>query len=166
MRRDVKTYLQAAALGLVAGMRSATAPATVASFVRQRRGRILATPELAQSPLRHLTTPMASNALRMFALGEMVMDKLPFMPKRTEITSLISRAASGGLAGAVVGVIYPGSPITAALIGALSATGATYGAYHLRQHLSENTAVPDTIVGGLEDLLVMGTGYYLTHMNE
>ncbi|MBK8905193.1 MAG: DUF4126 family protein [Anaerolineaceae bacterium] len=166
MRRDVKTYLQAAALGLVAGMRSASAPAIVSGYIRQRRSRILASPQLADSPLRYLMSPLASNALRVFALGEMVMDKMPFVPKRTETSSLAARAVSGGLAGAVVGVMYRGSPMLAGLIGALSATGATFGAYRLRKQLTENTAVPDAVVGGLEDLLVLGTGYYLVNTNE
>ncbi len=166
MRRDSKTYLQAAALGVVAGMRSATASATVASYVHQRRSRILASPELAQSPLRYLASPLAGNALSLIALGEMVIDKLPFVPKRTAVPSLAARALSGGVAGAVVALMYRGSPLLAGLIGALSATGATYGAYYLRQQLTENTAVPDAVVGGLEDLLVIGAGYYLAHSNK
>lgn len=166
MRRDVKTYLQAAALGLVAGVRGATAPATIASYVHRRQGRILASPELAQSPLRYLASPLAGDALRLFALGEMVMDKLPFVPKRTAAPSLTARAVSGGLAGAVVGMMYRGSPVLAGLIGALSATGATFGITQLRKQLTENTAVPDAVIGGLEDLLVLGTGYYLVNMKN
>jgi uncharacterized membrane protein len=166
MRRDIKTYLQAAALGLVAGMRSASAPAVISSYVRERRGQILASPQLTNSPLRHLTSPVGSNALRVLALGEMVTDKLPFVPKRTETPSLITRAVSGGVAGAVVGLVHRGSPALAALIGALSATGATFGAYRLRKQLAENTAVPDALIGGLEDLLVLGTGYYLVNMQN
>lgn len=166
MRRDGKTYVQAAALGLVAGIRSASAPAVISDFVRERQGRIFATPELANSPLRHLASPLTSNALRLFAVGEMVMDKMPFVPKRTNAPSLTARAVSGGLAGAVVGMMYRGSPMVAGLIGALSATGATFGITQLRKQITENTAVPDALVGGLEDLLVLGTGYYLVNMQN
>jgi uncharacterized membrane protein len=166
MRSEIKTYLQAAALGLVAGMRSASAPAVVSAYLRQRRGWILASPHLSDSPLRHLISPSASSTLRLFALGEMVMDKMPFVPKRTQAPSLAARVVSGGLAGAAVGLMYRGSPMLAGLIGALSATGATFGAYHLRKQLAETTAVPDAVVGGLEDLLVMGTGYYLVNLSN
>ncbi len=85
--------------------------------------------------------------------GEMVADKLPFVP---------SRATPGGLVPRVGGAIYAvrtgvGKPNAAAYaIAAVAAIGTAFAAAKLRQFVKENTEIPDFAVGLAEDALVAG----------
>ena len=159
MHKGMKYHMQAAALGLVAGMRSASAPALISNYISWRRSSVPPSPQTADTFLGFLSSPMINNVLRLFALGEMMADKLPFVPKRTEIPSLITRAVSGGIAGAGIGSVNRRSAVVPALIGALSATGATYGVYKIRKKAARNTILPDPLLGLLEDFLVLGISY-------
>jgi uncharacterized membrane protein len=97
-------------------------------------------------------------AVQAMALGELLMDKLPFAPKRTDALSLLARAASGALIGAS---LYSSSKQPAwggALIGGVSAVLATVASYHVRKVLTKNMHIPDTIVAIAEDALVFSRG--------
>src|SRR5947209_5768102 len=101
--------ISAILLGYVAGTRSMLAP-TVASWATQiHRLRLGETPlALMQEPL----TPLVLSAL---ATGEIVADKLPFMPSRKAPVAFIGRVLSGALAGAAIGAASRHSSACAAM---------------------------------------------------
>ena len=70
-----KSYLALAfGIGVVAGLRTMTAPAAVARAARRRPR------ALRGSSLSFLNSPRTANILSLLAMGEYVADKLPFNP--------------------------------------------------------------------------------------
>ncbi|HZS54026.1 MAG TPA: DUF4126 family protein [Bryobacteraceae bacterium] len=150
---DAQVYAGAAVMGAVAGMRSMSAPAVVSQL--SNSGLI---PEDG-SPLMWLHHPGVSKVLTVLATGELIADKLPFIPARTKAGPLAARALTGGLSGAAVFSSKRRPWWIGALIGAAAAVGASFGAYKLRKQITEEYHVPDTVVAIAEDALVAGCGY-------
>lgn len=126
-----------AAIGIVAGMRSMSAPAIITSRIGPR-------------PLH--------TAFKLMALGEMAADKTKRVPDRTEPPALTGRIVIGGACAAVVAHTAGHFVAGAALIGAAAAAGSTYLFYHLRKAATERTGVPDAVVALCEDGLVFAAG--------
>lgn len=92
---NTKTELKAIAIGIIAGIRSMSAPALTSIYIA-RNGNLIG------SRLDVLASTAASKALKLLAEGEMVADKLPIVPARISAAPLIIRAASGTISGAAV----------------------------------------------------------------
>ena len=86
----------AAGIGVVAGLRSMTAPAAVCQAGLQRKLR------LSHTGLHYLNTPAAANLTAALAVGEIVTDKLSFTPNRTDPGPLGARIVSGAVCGAAL----------------------------------------------------------------
>src|SRR5690606_2486359 len=98
-----------------------------------------------------LSSRLAARVLPALALGELVADKLPFVPARTDPPALLGRVGSGALCGAAVAG-WRGEPTAgAALAGTLGALGSTFLFYHLRKAAGEATGVPDPAIALAED---------------
>lgn len=147
---DTEVYAGAAAIGAVAGLRSMTAPALVSHLTRSASG--------TRSKLDFLSSMVSMRTTLVLALGELIADKLPFLPARTQPRSLIIRAVSGGLSGAALCSAKKRSWFAGALIGAGAAVGATYAAYELRKRAGKRFSLPDPVIAVLEDGLAAGTG--------
>jgi uncharacterized membrane protein len=142
-------YLSALGMGVVAGVRSMTAPALVSRYVK--RGDL-------GSLGSFLTSGLVSRALQAGAAAEMAADKTSWVPDRTSAPSLAWRALSGGVVGSVVAGSAGESRAIGALLGASAAVGAAYGIFYLRQALTRRLHVPDRLVGAAEDSLAVGAG--------
>lgn len=147
------TYAQAAGFGLLAGLRSMAAPALVSDRVGGHRGR-----RLRNTPLEPLTSPAAATTLTILAAGEMVADKLPWIPDRTALPSLLWRAASGALVGAAWSRAQGRRAAAGAVLGGAAAVVGTYGGFYLRRQAGRTFHLPDPVVGLLEDAIVLGSG--------
>jgi uncharacterized membrane protein len=148
----VLPYVQAVGAGTISGMRSMSAPTIVATYVSQH-----APARQDDSALRHLlTSPPGLAVLHTLALGEMVSDKLPFMPARTATLPLLGRGVLGGLAGASLFIAHCKPPIIGGIVGGTAAIASTYASYHLRRILSEKAHVPDIATGLMEDGIIIG----------
>ncbi len=146
-------FLAAAGLGMIAGMRSMSAPAQISAyFARHPSDR------LAASPLRWLGSPTTALVLTIMALGEVGADKLPFVPARIDPGPLAARGVSGALAGGAVCIAEGESAPLGALVGALAAVASSFAFYHLRKSLGEKLPVPDAALASVEDALVLGIG--------
>jgi uncharacterized membrane protein len=101
----------------VAGLRSLTAPAVVAW------GAHLGWLNLHGSPLAFMGSTAAVTIFSLLALGELIADKLPMIPKRTAPGPLLARVVTGGLCGAclcaAVGNSLLAAPPARAFFGAL-----------------------------------------------
>lgn len=149
---DAQVYTGAAVMGVAAGMRSMASPAIVTQLAKS--GLIPS----GQTAMSFFNRPATAKTMAVLALGEMVADKLPFMPKRTEAPALVTRAISGAVSGAAICSSKKRSAIAGALLGAVGAVGATYGAYQLRKWAGERFEVPDAVIAIAEDALVAGCG--------
>lgn len=130
-----------------------SAPALLVAYLRRQR------PEHVDGTiLRPLATPTAAWATRLLATGELAADKVPGIPARTEPGPLVARALSGGAAGYALSVLHGKSKGRGAILGAMAAVAAAFGAYHARRAVVEWLRVPDPLVALLEDTLVIGGG--------
>lgn len=116
-------------IGLVAGLRSMTAPAAVSWA--SRAGWL----DVGSTPLAffgYSFTPWVFTAL---ALGELVIDQLPTTPSRTETMPFGTRIVVGALCGGAIGT-SGGALVTGLVAGIVGATLGTLGGHALRARLA------------------------------
>lgn len=142
---------QAFVLGVVSGMRAALGPALVSHKLSGQRR-----PDLGR--LNFMRSPTTATVLKVAAAGELVGDKLPTTPARTEPGPLSGRALSGALCGAALGRSARRNTAAGAVVGALGAVVGTYTFYHLRRELTRERGLPDLWVALAEDALALGAG--------
>ena len=143
--------LTAAAVGAISGLRSTAAPA-------------LLTYELAGDAVgpaasgleAMLTSKGVARGLTFVAGLEMVADKAPFTPDRTDPGPLIGRALLGSLTAAALAAHRRQPVALPALVGAAAAVGSAFAAFHLRRYAGERLNVPDRLLGLVEDAVVIG----------
>ena len=142
-------------LGIVAGLRSMTAPAVVCWA--SHFGWL----SLSHSPLNFLTYRVSLVIFTLLALGEFIGDKLPNTPSRTSLFPLIARAVFGALAGAAL-VITAGASLAAGIVfGAAGAILGSFLGFFLRRTLTRSVGLPDLPVALLEDLVAVGAGLFV-----
>jgi uncharacterized membrane protein len=107
-------------IGIVAGLRSLTAPAVVAWAAH------FSWLKLRDSALGFMSSTAAVAIFSLLAIGELVADKLPMVPKRTAPAPLLMRIITGGLCSACMCTAAGKSLIAGAL---LDATGSVIGAF-------------------------------------
>lgn len=164
MANDADTaipFVQAAGLGVVAGMRSQLPLALLA--VGAGRGRFAVA---AEGPLRVLGSPVVQRLLVLAAVGEIVFDKLPFLPSRLTPGPLIGRMLFGGLAGAAVASETRRSPVLGAVLGAGGAVLGAQAGYHARVALGDATGIPDPVWGAVEDAAAVTLSMAVVHLQS
>ena len=148
---DSNLVWRALGLGAIAGVRSMAAPAALSRAVE--RGDVGG---LEQTPFAALGSPRVSRALRLFAIGEMFVDKIPVLvPSRTSPPPLLGRAASGGFVGSALFVSGGRRALTGGVLGAAAALAGAYAGERLRLRIVEKFGIPDPAVALLEDGVVL-----------
>jgi uncharacterized membrane protein len=132
----MNVLMRAGALGVMSGSRSLLAPALLA---------------------RELSSPMAF-ILSLLALGELVADKLPVTPARTDPLGLSARLVSGAIVGA--SICKRRDRIACAMT---AAAGALVGSYALvaARRLAASQRIPNALAGACEDALALAAGRWL-----
>jgi len=142
-------FLLAIGIGIVAGLRSLTAPAIVSW------GTHLGWINLHNSPLSFMGSPIAVGIFTLLAILELVADKLPKTPARTAPVGLIARVITGGLYGACLYAAGAASPLPGAVFGIIGALIGTFGGYHLRRALVTKLNVKDIVIAVPEDIIAI-----------
>jgi uncharacterized membrane protein len=140
-------------LGCVCGLRSMTAPAVVAW------GAHLGWLHLDGSLLAFFANKISLVIFSLFALGELIADKLPFIPPRTQAGPLGVRILFGAVCGAAICISVGASPILGAILGGLGSVAGAFAGYHYRRQFS--SMLPDLPLALLEDLVAVGGGFLL-----
>lgn len=139
------TYLLAAALGGLAGIRSLLAPTiasnTLARHPDRRHGALVSV----------LSGPRTAQTLTGLMISELLIDKLPRLPDRTMPSLLAVRASGGATAGAAVCAHRGHNAGVGAAIGALAAVAAAFAGLYLRQAAAKRAHVPQQLPGLIED---------------
>jgi uncharacterized membrane protein len=151
----VPVLLLAFLIGVVAGLRSLTAPAVVA-WAAHRRWL-----ELRYSPLAFLHSPAAWIIFAALAVAELVVDKLPATPSRTAPTGLIVRFITGGLSGAAVSVAGAHSLALGAILGAVGGIVGAFAGYQVRTRLVRALNLPDFVIAILEDAFAIAAALFI-----
>lgn len=142
-------------IGCVAGLRSMTAPAIVcaAAYLHWIH------PE--GTPLAFMAAIATLWIFAIFAIGELIVDKLPRTPPRTAPMGLIARIVTGALCGATVAASSDRSIAIGALLGAGGGIFGAFAGYNIRHGLVIHMNVPDIIIAVIEDLLAITGGLFV-----
>lgn len=135
-------------MGFFAGLRSLTAPAVTAWAAHLGWLKV-------PSPLSWMGTATAAILFTLFALVELVTDKLPKTPSRTAPPGLIARIVLGGLSGACVASAGGAGTVVGAMLGIAGALAGTFGGYQARTRLVKSLGTPDFVIAILEDLVTI-----------
>jgi uncharacterized membrane protein len=148
--RSFRAYTASAAIGVVAGLRSMTAPAIVSRAAASGDLRI------EQPGLKLLGSAASANTFAILAAGEILADKTSYIPNRIDPAPLIGRILTGGLCGAAICSAKRQSVVLGSILGGCAAIGGTFLGYHLRKSAVRNRHIPDLKVALAEDAIAVG----------
>ncbi len=147
-----QVLLLAFLIGVIAGLRSLTAPAVVSWAAHQNWL------NLHNSSLSFMGSTAAVAAFVLLTLVELVADQLPSTPSRTKPPGLIARIVLGGLSGACVAVAGAQSIALGAVLGGMGGIAGAFAGYEVRTRLVRALKVPDFVIAVLEDAVAIGGG--------
>jgi uncharacterized membrane protein len=136
-------------IGIVAGLRSLLAPAVVAWAAH------LGSLNLHSSRVAFMGSTAAVAIFSIFAIGELVADKLPKTPKRTAFAPLLARIVLGGLGGACLFAAAGKSMLAGALLGGIGGVVGAFVGYEIRRRIVNNLHVKDLFVAICEDVVAI-----------
>ncbi len=145
----------AVGIGIVAGLRSLTAPAAVSWAAH------LGWLDLGGSPLAFIGSTPAVVILSLLAAGEYVADLLPKTPRRTMPAPLIARIVMGGLSGAALCVSASQSLLAGAVLGGIGGVIGAFAGYEARRRLVNGLKVKDAVIAIPEDLVAIALAYFI-----
>ncbi|MCP3166020.1 DUF1990 family protein [Myxococcus qinghaiensis] len=142
-------WLTPVGLGVLAGMRSLSAPTLVSRKLAQ-------SPEARTDPLSvALSKPWVPRVLEVLALGELVADKLPMTPARVKWVPMTGRIFMGTVAAASsVSGQTRRRVVLAAAMGGLAAVASTWAFYSLRKLATGKLHIPALAAAFAEDALL------------
>jgi len=135
-------------IGLFAGLRSLTAPAVTAWAVYLGWLKL-------DRPLSLIGSLPSVVIFSLLAVVELVVDKLPSAPSRTQPVGLIARILTGTLTGACVAVAGGQAAIAGALLGVAGGVFGCFGGYQARKALVKRLGKPDIYVALAEDIIAI-----------
>ncbi len=150
------TLLLAFGIGVVAGLRSFTAPATVTWAA------YLGWIDLHGSFLAFMGSKWSVGIFTTLALLELVADQLPSTPPRTGALGLSARIATGALTGASLAATGGATLLLGGLVGAVGGLVGAFAGYHARVGAVRGLRIPDFAIALPEDAIAIGLGLFLT----
>jgi uncharacterized membrane protein len=133
--------------------------------VRSSSGLAILAARAAAEPRGFKGTPFGWLAYRqvaalaaLMAAGEIVVDKLPILPARTDPLPLLGRVQFGALAGAGLFTEADASWWQGALLGAALAVAGAFAGYNYRTRTTRALNVPDLPVALVEDAATAALG--------
>ena len=150
-----EVLLLAFLIGVIAGLRTLTAPAVVAWAVHRHWL------NLHSSPLALMGSTAAVAVFAVLALGELIVDKLPSTPKRTMLLGLFGRSVFGGLSGAAVAAAGAQSVAPGIVLGAAGAIAGAFAGYEVRKRVVRALKVPDLVIALFEDAVAIAGGLFI-----
>ena len=141
-------------LGGLTGLRSMTPMAVLCLFAW--RGHM----EIHHSWAFWATRGVTALIFAVLAVGELIGDKLPKTPNRTDPFPLFARIVFGGLVGAICATALKGSVIEGAMLGSVSALVGTFLGFHTRHHfVVQKSSMNATCVALTEDVLTVALSF-------
>ena len=147
-------FVFAFGIGVVSGLRTMLAPAAVAWAVR------LGWLNLHGSPVAFMESNLALVGFSIAALGELVADLLPFIPKRTDLAPLVARMFSGGFCGACLCASANRSLAIGVALGVAGATIGAFAGYEIRKRVVTKLGIKDFVVALSEDAIALGLALF------
>ena len=152
---STEVLLFAFLIGVLAGLRSLTAPAATAWAAHLGWLKVL-------SPLAWLGSVPSVIVITLLALAELVSDKLPKTPSRTAPLGLCARIVTGALCGAALCLAgTQQSWLVGVILGAVGGIVGCFGGYQVRTRLVKALGTPDYVVAVVEDLVAIGGSFWV-----
>ena len=148
------TYVGAFLIGMIAGLRSLTAPAAVSWAAR------LGWVHLENTWLAFLGAPITPYIVSVLALGELIIDKLPKTRSRKAPASFAARIVTGALCGAALGAASQ-ALLGGLLAGVLGAVTGTLGGYEARIRAGKAVGGRDLPIALVEDAIAIGGAFWI-----
>src|ERR1700689_4339887 len=148
-------YVFAFLIGVIAGLRSLTAPAVV------RWGARLGWLHVENTWLAFLGFAATPYIFSVLAIGELITDKLPKTPSRKAPPGFIARIVTGALCGSAVSSAAGQSPIGGLAAGAIGAVAGTLGGYEFRSRLVRAIGGKGFSIALLGGVFRIGGGFFL-----
>jgi len=148
-------FVLAVGIGIVAGLRSLTAPAVVAW------GACLGRLDLAGSALGFMGSKVTVVIFTVLALAEFVGDLLARTPSRTAPGPLVARILMGGLCGACLYLSAGRAPSGGAVLGGIGGVIGAFAGYQARTRLVRGLGVKDPVIAIPEDLVAIGLAWLI-----
>jgi uncharacterized membrane protein len=149
------TLLLAFAIGVLGGLRSMTAPAVTCW------GAHLGWLRLQGSPLAFMGATVTTALFTLFAVGELIADKLPSMPSRLAAVGLSARIVLGGLSGAAIAASGDQSMLVGAVLGGIGGVVGAFAGYHARATLNRQMGLPDIALAFIEDAIAIAGAFFI-----
>ena len=147
-------YVSAFLIGVVAGLRTFTAPMAVSWAAR------LGWLHLENTWLAFLGFAATPYILTVLAVAELVTDKLPKTPSRKSPPGFIARVVSGALCGAAFGAATD-SAVAGMVAGALGAVAGTLGGYEFRVRSVRAIGGKDLPIALVEDAIAIAGAFLI-----
>jgi uncharacterized membrane protein len=132
-----------------------TAPALVCWAAEERW---IASPGRSLMFLKSKKTASLMSAL---AIGELIVDKLPGTPSRTEPAGFAVRILTGGVSAGALCASKKRLVAAGAVLGGLAAIAGAFLGYKTRRHFHERFRLSDAAVAVAEDTIAIGIGVFL-----
>lgn len=142
-------------IGVISGLRTFTAPATVAW------GLHLGWFTVGSSRLAFMGSTAAVIIFSLLAFGELVADKLPSTPSRTSARGLIGRFVFGGFAGAILATAGGESWMLGAVLGGIGGIAGAFVGHWVRTRTVKALKCPDFVIAILEDAVAICGGLFI-----
>jgi uncharacterized membrane protein len=152
MQTDL-VFALAVGIGIVAGLRSLTAPAAVSWAAH------LGWLDLEGTALAFMGSTAAVAIFSLLAIVEYAGDLHPATPRRTTPGPLIARIVMGALSGACLCVSASRSVALGVALGGLGAVAGAFAGYEARTRLVAALGVKDRVVALLEDLVTIALAW-------
>src|ERR1700722_6490844 len=140
------------AIGMIAGLRSLTAPAVVCWAAH------LGWLNLQDSHLAWMGSRGAFSIFSILALAEIINDKLPATGSRRAPPSLVIRSITGALAGSGLAIAAHQSLLVGIIVAIVGALAGSFLGYHLRDQIVGGPKIPDFPIALVEDAIAIGCG--------
>jgi uncharacterized membrane protein len=150
-----EVLLLAFLIGVVGGLRSLTAPAVVCWAA------LVGWIHLNNARFHFLGSTAAVAVFSLFAIVELVADKLPAAPSRTAPPGLIARIVLGAVCGGTLAVAGEQSIAIGAILGAAGGIAGAFAGYQARTRLVKALKVPDVVIALLEDATAIGAAIFI-----
>jgi uncharacterized membrane protein len=150
-----QVLLLAFGIGIIAGLRSLTAPAVVAWAAH--RGWL----NLRGASLSFMGSTAAVAIFTILAAVELVADQLPSTPARTKAPGLMARIILGGLSGAAVALAGGQSFGVGGVLGGVGGVAGAFAGYQVRTGLVRAVKIPDFVIAVLEDLVAVAGALFI-----
>ena len=141
-------------IGLLTGLRSMT-PIAVLCWMTML-GRVPAVHDSMHGWMSFVANRISVAVFSLAALAELVGDKLPNTPSRTQAPGLIARIVFGALCASILAATSEYSIIAGILLGAFGVLAGTFAGWFVRTRAVSALRCPDLPIALLEDAIAVG----------